>query len=272
MRRLAAALSALFVLTVGTPLASAQSDGSTPISRHIVALVRGVPASTLNQVGAGVLAPHGQIRDGGFVVAKLHRPLVSHGKPELLMEAFAWCPHCASESWSVAIALSRFGTLAGLRAINSGTYYCKLQAACSLSTLSCFPNTRGLSFLDASYQSPYLTFVPVVLMDLQGQPVENPTRRENAAINPFDPPGAVPALDVGGAYGFVNAGYDTGVLAHKSWSQIAGSLANPHNAIARRVDGLANLFTAAICKVTKGRPAAVCKSRGVRAAGAKRLP
>jgi hypothetical protein len=32
------------------------------------------------------------------------------------------------------------------------------------------------------------------------------------------------------------------------------------------VDGLANLFTAAICQVTKGRPARVCGSPGVRAA------
>ena len=34
------------------------------------------------------------------------------------------------------------------------------------------------------------------------------------------------------------------------------------------MDGLANLFTAAICQVTKGRPGSVCKSRGVRAAAA----
>jgi uncharacterized protein DUF929 len=271
VRRAVAVAGLLLVLTVGAAPANARSDGSTPIPRRVLALVNSVPASTLNRVGAGVLAPPGPVTQGGFQVIRLHRPLVSQGKPELLTESFAWCPHCASESWSLAIALSRFGTLTGLRAVNSGTYYCKLQAACSLSTLFCFPNTRGLSFLDASYQSPYLTFVPVVIFDVNGQPVENPTRQENAAISRFDRNGVVPALDVGGAYGFVNAGYDTGVLAHRSWSQIAGSLSNPHSAIARRVDGLANLFTAAICKVTKGQPARVCKSSGVRAAGAQRL-
>ena len=36
--------------------------------------------------------------------------------------------------------------------------------------------------------------------------------------------------------------------------QIATSLAHPRNRTARHIDGLANLFTAAICKVTKGRP------------------
>jgi Domain of unknown function (DUF929) len=272
VHRVVAAALVLFVLMVSAAPANARSDGSTPISRHIVALVRNVPASTLDQVGVGELAPSGPISQGDFHVFKLHRPLVSQGKPELLDEAFAWCPHCAAESWSLAIALSRFGTLTGLRAINSGTYYCKLQSACSLSTLFCFPYTHGLSFLDASYQSPYLTFVPVVLFDVNGRTVETPTPQENAAINRFDPLGEVPALDIGGAYGFVSPGYDTGVLAHKNWSQIADSLANPHNTIARHVDGLANLITAAICKVTKGQPASVCKSRGVLAAGAQRLP
>jgi Domain of unknown function (DUF929) len=271
VRRLAAVVVGVLVLPGAVARAASHSDGSTPISRHVVALVTSVPASTLNQVGAGILAPPGPILQGDFDVVKLHRPLVSQGKPELLDAAFAWCPHCASESWSLAIALSRFGTLTGLRAINSGTYYCKLQAACTLSTVLCFPNTHGLSFLDASYQSPYLTFVPLVLLDVNGKPVEKPTRQENAALSRFDRPGAVPALDIGGAYGFVNAGYDTGILAHKTWSQIAGSLADPRTPIARRVDGLANLITAAICKATKGQPIGVCESKGVQVAGAKRL-
>ena len=80
--------------------------------------------------------------------------------------------------------------------------------------------------------------------------------------------GISPALDVGGAWGFNGSGYDPGTLAHKTWSQIAGSLANPHDRIAQRADGLANLFTAAICSATKGRPGNVCKSRGVQAAAA----
>jgi hypothetical protein len=268
---LAAVVVGVLLVPVASAHAAARTDGSTSLSPSVASLVSSVPASTLDRVGAGILAPRGPITQGGFDVVKLHRPLVSQGKPEVLDEAFAWCPHCASESWSLAIALSRFGTLTGLRAINSGTYYCKLQAACSLSTLFCFPNTRGLSFLDASYQSRYITFVPVVLLDVNGKPVETPTRQENSAVSRFDRPGAVPAIDIGGAYGFVNAGFDTGILAHKTWSQIAGSLADPHSPMARRVDGLANLFTAAICKVTKEQPAGVCKSRGVRAAGAKRL-
>jgi hypothetical protein len=142
---------------------------------------------------------------------------------------------------------------------------------CSLKPFPCYPHTHGLSFLDASYQSPYVSFATVVFQDVQGHNLERPSRRELRAMNSFDPQGQTPALDVGGAYGFVNSGYDPGSLAHKTWSQIAGSLADPHNPIARHIDGLANLFTAAICKVTKGQPSSVCTSSGVRAAEAAHL-
>lgn len=262
----------MFVLPVTAAQAAApREDGSTTIAPSVVAQVLSVPASTLNQVGAGITARQGPAAQGLFKVAKLHHPIATGGKPEVLSGAFAWCPHCASESWSLAIALSRFGTLSGLRAINSGTFYCHLQATCSLSVSTCFPNTRGLSFLDAKYQSPYISFVPLVLQDVNGNNVDKPSAKENAAMNRFDPNGVFPVLDVAGVYGFVGEGYNTGVLAGKSESQIAGSLANAHSPIAKHVEGLANAFTAAICKATKGQPASVCTSSGVRAAGAKVL-
>jgi hypothetical protein len=131
--------------------------------------------------------------------------------------------------------------------------------------VSCFPYTDGLSFLGAAYRSPYISFAAVVLQDVNGRNLEKPTRRERRSLGMVHQRGA-PALDVAGALGFGGSGYDPGALAHRTWSQIAGSLANPHNRIARHVDGLANLFTAAICRVTKGRPGSVCNSRGVRAA------
>ena len=72
-----------------------------------------------------------------------------------------------------------------------------------------------------------------------------------------------------GDFGFLNSGYDPGVLAHRSWSQIADSLARPRTRIARHVDGLANVFTAAICQATGDHPARVCNSRGVVAAAGR---
>jgi hypothetical protein len=258
----------VLVLLLGAATASARSDGSSPAPATITRLVTNVPATTLNQVGAGdLLSPA-----TGMSVVKLHRRLENRGKPELLSENLGWCPHCAANSWGLAIALSRFGTLSGLREINSGTYYCVVvNNPCNLGASPCFPNTHGLSFVDARYRSRYLTFVPLVLQTVTGKNLEGATRSEITALNQFDTEGQTPAVDIGGAFGFVNSAFSPGDLAHKSWSQIGASLADPHNAVARRVDGLANVFTAAICKVTKGRPASVCKSHGVIAAGDARL-
>jgi hypothetical protein len=268
VRRFVLVLIALFVLPVGVADAARKTDGSRPAPAQIARLVTNVPASTLNQVGAGdIYGP------AAFTVVKLHRGLItSHGKPELLAVNLAWCPHCAANSWALAVALSRFGTLTGLRVIDTGTYFCTLvSSACALGTNPCFPHTSGLSFFNASYHSSYLSLAEVVLQDVHGRRLESPTPQENAAVASFHAQGQAPAVDIGGAYGFLNAGFSPGALAHKTWSQIAGDLASPHNPIARRVDGLANLFTAGICNVTKGRPTGVCQSSGVVAAGATRL-
>jgi uncharacterized protein DUF929 len=263
----AAVLVVLFALSVSGAQAAQRTDGSNLAPERIARLVTSVPVTTLNTVGAGNIAG-----PGFFSVFSLHNSLVSHGKPELITMNMAWCPHCAANNWSLAIALSRFGTLTGLRVINTGTYYCKLaRGSCTLTPSPCDPYTHGLSFFGARYASPYLSLDAVVIQDVHGRNLQRPTRQVFSAIKRFDPQGGTPAVDVGGRYGFLNSGYDPGALAHKTWSQIASSLANPHSRIARQIDGLANLFTAAICKVTKGRPAAVCTSGGVVAAGAARL-
>jgi hypothetical protein len=46
-------------------------------------------------------------------------------------------------------------------------------------------------------------------------------------------------------------------------------LSNPNSSVAKRIDGLANLFAAAICKVTNDQPAGVCSSSGVVAAAGR---
>lgn len=138
------------------------------------------------------------------------------------------------------MALSRFGTLTHLRVLDTGTYYCKqVLDACALSPRRCYPHTRGLSFLDARYQSRYLSFTSVVFQDLKGNNVESSTPAEDAAVKPFDPQGEVPAVDIAGTYGFLNSAFDPGSLAHKSWSQIATSLSHPRDEIARHIDAAA---------------------------------
>lgn len=262
MRRGVLVVVAVTVLSSGVAMAAMRSDGSTPAPRSIARLVAHVPVSTLNRVGAGKLAGKQQ-----FGVMRLSgAPLTSGGKPELFSEALAWCPHCASTSWGLAIALSRFGTLSHLRIIDSGTLF-----GTKYHGHPPFPHTKGISFFGARYRSAYLRFVEVVLQDRRGHNLQKPTTAENQAINAFDSGGIIPAIDVGGGWGLVGSAVSPRVLAGKSWSQIASSLADPRSAIAQRVDGLANLLTAAICQSTGGKPAAVCNSRGVVAAGAAGL-
>jgi hypothetical protein len=253
---------AALALFVGVAEAAIRTDGSTPAPSSIAHLVTHVPASVLDAVGPGQVLGQGQ-----FTVSKLTgAPLTSGGKPELLTFVLAWCPHCAADSWALAVALSRFGTLSGLREIDSGTVFgTKFHAHPS------FPHTKGLSFLKAHYTSPYLTFRSVILQDVLAHAFQRPTHAENQAVNAFDPGGGAPVVDVGGAYGFVGSGFSPGALAHKSWTQTANILTDATSPIARRIDGLANLFAAAICQATNNLPAAVCTSSGVVAAGAARL-
>jgi uncharacterized protein DUF929 len=263
VHRLSVGLVVAVALPGGVAHAAQRADGSIPAPAAISQLVTNVPASTLNKVGVGSIyrAPY-------FGPVKLGSQLTSAGKPEVLTVNLAWCPHCAANSWALAVALSRFGTLGGLGVINTGAHYCTLAASpCALGRIPCYPFTNGLSFFGASYRSRYLSLATVVLQDVNGHNLQRPTRRDLRAVNPFDP-GAqqTPALDVGGAYGFLGPGFDPGSLLHKTWSQIAGSLADPQKPTARHIDGLANLFTAALCKVTKGRPGAVCTSKGTLAA------
>ena len=238
-----------------------------PAPAQISQLVTSVPASALNRVGAG--DSRNPITSPVFGISKGDGHFTSDGKPKIVTVELAWCPHCAANSWALAVALSRFGTLTGLSEINTGTHFCKVaEDPCNLNPLSCFPYTRGLSFIDAGYRSRYISFAAIVLQDVNGRNLQKPTRREERSLTTVHLQRTAPALDIGGVWGFNGSGYDPGALAHKTWSQIAGSLANPHNRIAQQVDGLANLFTAAICSATKGHPGSVCKSEGVQAAAA----
>ena len=267
---LAWVVGSLGVTVPAAAQAAARTDGSVPAPAQISQLVTSVPASTLNEVGAG--DSRNPITSPVFGISRRDGHFTRDGKPEIVTVELAWCPHCAANSWALAVALSRFGTLTGLREINTGTYYCKVdQDPCVLSPAACFPYTHGLSFFDAHYQSRFISFAAVVLQDVNGRNLEKPTRREQRSLATVHLQGVAPALDIAGAWGFQGSGYDPGTLAHETWSQIAASLAEPHNRIARQIDGLANLFTASICQVTKGRPGNVCKSRAVRTAVASVL-
>jgi hypothetical protein len=214
-----------------------------------------VPASTLNAVGQGSgVSP--------LIATKGQPALVSGGKPEILYVGAEYCPYCAAERWAMTVALSRFGTFSNLRLIHS-------------ESSDIYPNTPTLSFYKSSYTSKYITFTPVEWFGLvnNGHALQQRTPAEAALMAKYDAvpyvpsadAGSYPFLDIGNQYLDIGSQYLPSTLARLTWAQVAADIRDPNNSVAKGVNGTANSITAAICKITKDAPAAVCNSASVRA-------
>jgi Domain of unknown function (DUF929) len=228
------------------------SPTGTALPASVANEVTNVPASTLDTVGKGAIPS----MPSGFPPPKALNgtPLTSNGKPEMLYIGGEFCPYCAAMRWSMAIALSRFGTLSPLHGIHSAT-------TVPGGGTEAYPHTATLTFYKSSYTSPYLSFVPVENEKIDHSTLQAPTAQEQALWNKYYP-NAYPFIDVGNKYLFTVI-YDPQVLAGKSWSQIAAALKDPSSPIAKSVDGAANYITAAICKTSANMPASVCNSQAV---------
>jgi Pyridoxal-phosphate dependent enzyme len=77
---------------------------------------------------------------------------------------------------------------------------------------------------------------------------------------------SVPFVDIGNRYILPQAQYLPSALAGLSWTQVAAAMRGPSSAVAKDIDGAANIITAAICSLTHGQPGGVCQSVGVQAA------
>ena len=230
------------------------SNGPTGSSlSSIIANTTSVPASTLDAVGAGTFTGKVQSVSGGT-------PLTANGKPEMLYMGAEYCPYCAAARWSMIVALSRFGTFSGLQTIHSAAADGRGQAEPD-------PNTPTWTFRHATYTSQYLTFTPVEMQtnipdSTTGSytNLQTPTAAQQALLAKYDASsnGAIPFIDFGNKYLSIGSPYDPGVLSGLSWSTIASDLHNPNSAVAKAINGTANYFTAAICKMTNNQPASAC--------------
>jgi len=208
-----------------------------------------VPANVLATVGTGSTTP-------AVLKTVSGPPLTANGKPEMLYIGAEWCPYCAAERWAMAVALSRFGTFSPLKGIHS-------------SSTDVYPNTATLDFYRVTYTSRYLVFTPVESQDINHNPLQKPTAAQQALWTKYDPPGdSFPFINIGNRY-IAATTYDPQVLQGLSWSQIAADLHNPSTAVAKGAVGSANLFTAAICKITGNAPANVCTTAPVTALESK---
>lgn len=239
----------------GSNVAGGASNGPTGVAlTSVVKDVTTVPASTLDQVGAG-----------GSSLAKAIKPisgdaLTSNGKPQVLYDGAEYCPFCAAARWGMVVALSRFGTFSGLKTIHS-------------STTDNPANVPTWTFAGSTYTSKYITFTPVEettnVPDGAGgyTRLQTPTADQQAILKKYDAPpyvdasqaGSIPFIDFGGKYLQVG---DLPMLGPSNlsgnWTKIASDLKNPSSGNAKAVMSAANFTTAAICKLTNNQPASAC--------------
>lgn len=236
----------------GSKKSTTEPVGGVALPASVARDVTTVPVSTLNSVGAGSVSQKPATAITGPA-------LTSNGKPEMLYIGAEFCPYCAAMRWSMAVALSRFGTLSTpLKGIHS-------------SATDVYPNTSTLTFYKSGYSSQYLTFTPVENEDRNRNQLQPLTAAQNAIWAKYQPDPSTrgyPFIDIGNRY-MITINYNPAVLKGLTWSQIAASLSKPGSDVAQGVNGAANIITAAICKTTGGKPGNVCASPGVQKAAAR---
>jgi len=234
---LAVVVALVAVKVTATPGRSVASESQA--SSVVVRQVTSVPTAVLAGVRPGqAITPLQTARTSG-------PPLTIGGKPAIVFVSEESCPFCAAERWSVAVALSHFGTWSHLGSTTS-------------SATDVYPDTATLSFRSAVYQSTELTLRTTELADNAGRPLQAQTPLDTRLIDAFDVPpyvnnadqsGAVPFLDIANRYILAGAQYNPQVLAGLSAAQIASQLSNPSSPVAQAIDGSARVISAAIDQV-----------------------
>jgi len=227
-----------------------------PVPTLVMSAVTNPSPSTLATVGSGGL-------DSPWVPIS-GNSLTSGGKPELLYIGAEYCPYCAAERWGLINALSRFGTISGLKLMKS-------------SSTDVFPSTNTFTTRNMTYASKYLTFIGVEETNnispgaAGAENLQTPTAAENTLVNQFDSGQYIPFIDLAGrASGALpgpgdavdNALHVDGTYsAPLSWKEVATlATSSPKSAQAKTIYGNGNWITAGICKVTNNKPMSVCSA------------
>jgi hypothetical protein len=231
-----------------------------PAPAAVSQAVTAIPAAVYDQVGADAPDP--------AAVPKAVAPPVptrtAAGLPQVVYVGAEFCPFTAAERWSLAAALSRFGTLSGLGVTRSSGH-------------DVDPSTASLTFRGASYASPYLSFTGTehVSNEPDGhggyQPLDPLTPEEAQLVKQYDvgpyldadSSCGYPFIDVADRFIVGGSGFDPGALAGQSQAEIAAGLGDASRPATRDIVATANVLSAAFCAVTGQQPAAVCTSPGV---------
>ena len=242
----------ILVKSMSSPTTTPTATARTPLPASVANQVTNVPASALATVGKGSVLQFNPVP-----ITKVTGPaLTSNGKPEMLYIGAEYCPYCAATRWSMAVALSRFGTLSKpLHGIHS-------------SSSDVYPDTATLTFYKTGYNSKYLVFTPVENENINRSLLQPTTAQQNQVWARYEPDPSqrgYPFISFGNKYVLKTPIYNPAVLKGLTWSQIAADLHNPSSPVAQGVLGGANYITAAICKMTNNQPASVCAAPSITA-------
>jgi hypothetical protein len=250
---------------------SSGSSAFQPINPTTFSELTTVPASVFNTVGAtsavGVTAPQAVKSQPALTEKSATGTTV----PEVLYIGAEYCPYCGAQRWATIIALSRFGTWAGLGDMTSASG-------------DVYPNTPTFTFVKATFTSKYVAFKSVEEYKNTVNPATNyyytlqsPTATESALIKKYDSSkyitgltssedGSIPFIDFANQFLVAGASYSPTTLSGSSRDAIAAGLTNAASPITDAIIASANDQSAAICSITKQQPSNVCTSAGVKAA------
>lgn len=283
----------------GTVLVSVVGGSGSPLSPNTPVPTRVAPASIVSGVAGVTEAELAAAGSGGDQVIFVGKPgsgssvvtvpnpvtLTKGNKPEIVYVGADSCSFCAATQWPLAIALSKFGTLNGLRITASSPY-------------DLAPNTDALSLYKTTYSSAYLSLTEVdqttnVCKETVPNPSPPPSRLCSGGYTPLqatppgiqqmlskyvNPPyfpassaGGIPFLDLGGHFVEDGDPFPFTATVHPlismqglSWQQIVGTFSHPTSGVGQALLGAANHYIAVLCQLTNGKPGSVCATSAVK--------
>lgn len=217
---------------------------NSPISSSLYQDVTGVNYSTLASIGYQQSTDAAPTQIPGSTVSQL----LFEDKPEVLYIGAEWCPYCAAERWALVVALSKFGSFTRLEYMLSAT------GDGNLSTFS---------FVNATYSSPYISFVSVEHEDRNQKALQSVSPYELDLWDQYtSSTETIPFIYIDAQYYLTTSQFNPVTLSGLNWTQIGSQLNNPNSNVAKEIDGAANQLMGAICVSLQSRnwpePQSVC--------------
>ena len=238
-------VAAALILTAssGSSGAKLESYDNLPVPASLISELN-VPNNISSAIGIGAVNPKLAQQTGAA------NEMTKDGKPLVLYIGAEYCPYCGAQRWAMLIALDRFGNLTGVRYMTS-------------SHTDAYADTPTFSFANATYSSPYISFVAVETTtnkEVNGTyPIlQVPNNTENVTFGAYNQGGSIPFFDIANKTVIIGATYTPHILQGMNWSQVANELSDASTAQAQGIVGSANLLTAEICMADNEQPQSVC--------------